>query len=83
MMYFLGINGISFIIFGIDKLEAIRKGNRIPEKILFIVSIVGGCFGAGVGMLIFHHKIRKPKFVVGIPALMVLWIIIWILGGTI
>lgn len=81
MIYFVGINLISFIIFGIDKLEAIKKKNRIPEKILFILSITGGCFGAGVGMIIFHHKIRKSKFAVGIPALMILWLMIWIIGG--
>jgi uncharacterized membrane protein YsdA (DUF1294 family) len=36
---------------------------------------IGGSLGAVVGMSYWHHKTRKLKFVIGVPALLVLWII--------
>lgn len=56
------VNIITFIIFGIDKLFAINNKNRISERTLFFLSMIGGCFLEFIGMFIFRHKIRKFKF---------------------
>jgi len=55
------INGISLVIFGVDKLKSKAGGWRIPESKLLLATFVGP-FGAFAGMMLFRHKIRKTKF---------------------
>lgn len=60
--YLIIINIVSFIMYGVDKLAALRKGNRISERSLFFLSFIGGSIGSMLGMFLFRHKIRKVKF---------------------
>lgn len=76
--YFIIVNIISFIIFGIDKKRSMKKKYRISEFSLFILSIVGGCFGSLFGMYYYHHKNRKLNFSLGIPIISIIWLIILI-----
>lgn len=62
LYYLYGINIISFLLYGLDKLLAILKWRRISEKMLLFSSLMGGCFLASVAMILFHHKIRKKYF---------------------
>ena len=69
-IYLIGINILTFLIFGIDKWKA-REGEwRIPEETLIWMSIVGGSIGALIGMYLFRHKTQKRKFNLGIPAIL-------------
>lgn len=61
--YFIGINILSFVFFGIDKFAAILKFRRIPESVLLRISLFGGVYGSILGMILFHHKIRKKIFI--------------------
>ena len=60
--YFIGINLITYLLFGIDKVKATKNKWRIPEKYLFIFTFFGGSFGAILGMKQFHHKTQKSEF---------------------
>lgn len=62
LLYLIIINIITFIIFGLDKLLAVLNKNRISERVLLYLSIIGGCFLEFLSMFIFKHKIRKKKF---------------------
>ena len=62
----------AFIMFGIDKLHAVRKKRRIPELWLLISAFIGGGAGALLGMIVFRHKIRHAKFYVTVPILFIL-----------
>ncbi len=73
------LNVLAFVLFGIDKHRAINGKWRIQESTLIAVSVLGGCFGAYLGMRVFHHKTRKPLFRYGIPVILLLWIGIWYL----
>ena len=53
-----------FTVYGIDKAQAKINGRRIPEKTLHLLSIAGGFLGGLIGMQFFHHKTRKPIFLV-------------------
>ncbi len=57
----LVINGVSLVVFGVDKLKSKRGGWRVPESKLLLVAFFGP-FGAFLGMLLFRHKTRKVKF---------------------
>ena len=47
---------ISFTLMGIDKAKARRGSRRIPEKTLFLFTLLGGGIGGMFGMHVFHHK---------------------------
>ena len=69
--YFIFINLVGFAIMGIDKNKARKRAFRIPEATLFLVALIGGSIGSLFGMYTFRHKTRKPKFVWGMPAILI------------
>ena len=72
------VNLVAFILYGADKSFAKKGARRIPEKTLLLWAWLGGSIGAFLGMQIFRHKTKKPKFYITVPALMVLEIVICI-----
>ena len=70
--YYIIINIITFIIYGLDKYLAIKKLYRISEKILLLLSIIGGFIGALTSMCFFHHKTKKVNFfIINITSLII------------
>lgn len=53
----------------IDKQKAIKKKRRIPEKNIWIISLIGGSIGTSIGMFIFHHKTKHLNFRLILPSL--------------
>ena len=68
--YFIIINCVGIAVMGVDKSRAVHHGWRIPEKILFLVSVMGGSVGTWLGMYLFRHKTRHWYFVVGMPLIL-------------
>ncbi|HOG62361.1 MAG TPA: DUF1294 domain-containing protein [Sedimentibacter sp.] len=64
MFYLLIINLISFALFFADKQKSKRDKWRIKESTLHLVSFMGGTLGSIAAMILFHHKTKKPKFVI-------------------
>ena len=69
--YFLIISLISVIVCIYDK--KVSKKNRVelrtPEKTLLILSALGGSVAMFITMLIIRHKTKHVKFMLGIPAI--------------
>lgn len=68
--YAIVINLLTFLVCGADKRAARRGSWRIPERSLFLLSILGGSPGMLLGMQIFRHKTKHAKFVWGIPLIL-------------
>lgn len=51
----------AYIMYGIDKLKAIRGSRRIPERTLLLSAVPGG-IGALLGIFCFRHKTKKWYF---------------------
>ena len=72
--YLLGINAVTFIMYGIDKYKAKKAKWRIPEATLLLLAVLGGSIGAWMGMKVWHHKTMHKKFKYGIPAILLIQI---------
>lgn len=77
-IYSCVINLITFLMYGADKWKAVHKRWRIPEAVLIVTACAGGSVGGLLGMYAFHHKTRKPAFRFGLPAVLVLQILLLI-----
>ena len=80
-LYLLIINALGFLLMLVDKYKARNGLWRIPEATLMGVAALGGSIGSLIGMYLVRHKTQHPKFTVGIPALLIVQIVIafWIL----
>lgn len=68
--YTILINIIGLLVMGLDKLKARRRKQRIPERTLFLIALIFGSVGILMGMYLFHHKTKKRRFFIGIPAIL-------------
>lgn len=79
LIYLLLINAIGFVLMLIDKYKAKKKLWRIPEATLLFSAALGGSIGSLVGMYLVHHKTKHLKFTLGIPAILSVQIIAFII----
>ena len=70
VIYPIGINVLTFLIYGIDKWKARRGKWRIPEDPLIWLAIAGGSIGALLGMYVFRHKTQHRKFTLSVLAIL-------------
>ena len=75
ILYLIAVNALSFLLMLADKHRARKKLWRIPERTLLGAAIIGGSLGSLVGMYLFRHKTKHPKFSVGIPVILMLQVI--------
>ena len=76
MIYLLIINATGLLLMLIDKRKAVKKAWRISEATLLTIAVIGGSLGTLIGMRLFRHKTKHPKFSVGIPLLVVIHILL-------
>lgn len=76
IIYLIVINIVGFLAMGIDKWKAKNNAWRIPENTLFGITALGGGIGTIAGMYTFRHKTQKAKFTIGMPAILILEIIL-------
>lgn len=76
MIYLIIMNIVGAAVMAIDKRKAKKQLWRIPEKTLFLVSLLGGSLGTWIGMYRFHHKTKHWYFVLGMPLIFVVHIIL-------
>lgn len=72
LVYFLSISLISAVVTLIDKSRAKRGGWRTPEKTLLLLGFFGGALSEYVTMKLIHHKTLHKKFMLGLPAMIIL-----------
>jgi uncharacterized membrane protein YsdA (DUF1294 family) len=65
-------NLFAFILMGVDKRRAAKNKWRIPERTLLLACVPFSALGGLLGMNIFHHKTKKPKFSVGVPVMLLI-----------
>lgn len=72
LIYLAAISFITAIVTCADKLLAKKDKRRVPEKILLLLAFFGGAVAEYAVMKLIHHKTLHKKFMVGLPAIVVL-----------
>ena len=93
LYYLLAVNLLTFLAYGLDKWKAVRNGRksggktrhndrlsrRIPEASLLLLAVLGGSPAALLAMYLFRHKTLHKKFRYGVPAILLLQLIVTVL----
>lgn len=66
--YFSVIWLFSIILTVKDKLSSKKNKRRVPEKTLMLLGLFGGAIPMYITMKIIRHKTRHKKFMLGLPA---------------
>ena len=77
-------NVVTFLVFCLDKVLAIKKRTRVPESVLLSLALTGGLAGALSGMAAAHHKTASRPFRTRLQILVFLELIVvalWLFGG--
>lgn len=80
--YLICINLVTFALYAIDKIKARAGAWRISEFVLLLLAVIGGSVGALAAMTVCRHKIRVPKFKIGVPLILIVQIVIVYFIGT-
>ena len=69
------MNLVTFTVYAYDKhIAQQRKGKRrVPERTLLLLSFLGGCIGAALGMFLCRHKTKHARFLILVPLSVLLW----------
>ena len=76
LLYLAVINVVTFFMYGIDKWKAKKAKWRIRETTLLGLAVLGGSVGAWLGMKVWHHKTQHKKFKYGVPAIIIIQLLI-------
>ena len=76
LFYLVVINLISIIVTISDKSRSKRNKWRVKEKTLFTLALLGGSVSMYITMRIIRHKTKHLSFMIGIPAIIVLQLIL-------
>ena len=80
-LWVIALSVISVVVCIYDKVisKRDRVELRIPEKVLLLLSALGGSLAMYITMQITHHKTKHLKFMIGIPVIMVVQIALIVL----
>ena len=74
---YIAVISIISVIMTIKDKSCAKKGKwRVPEKTLFILSALGGSAAMYITMKTIRHKTQHKRFMIGIPAIMVVQAIV-------
>ncbi len=75
------LNGAGLFLTGLDKSKARHGRWRIRERTFFILAVLGGGIGVYGGCLLFRHKTRHARFMLGLPAILLAQLVLcfWLL----
>lgn len=72
ILYLAAVSVLSCMAAVHDKISAKKGKWRVPEKVLFLLAVLGGSAAMYITMLIIRHKTRHKRFMIGLPAIFIL-----------
>jgi uncharacterized membrane protein YsdA (DUF1294 family) len=71
--YLIALTAIGFAAMLWDKLSAKAGIERLSERLLAVVAVLGGFLGVIAGGVFVHHKTSKPEFWVPVAFAVFIW----------
>ena len=62
LVWYLAAGLLTALVYGLDKLAAVRGWRRVRENSLHMLALLGGWMGAYMAQQAFRHKTRKQPF---------------------
>ncbi|MDC9724595.1 MAG: DUF1294 domain-containing protein [Gammaproteobacteria bacterium] len=59
---YIALSTIAFILYAVDKSAARKNAQRVSERSLHLVALLGGWPGAIIAQKVFRHKTKKHAF---------------------
>lgn len=78
ILYLVIINVVGYVIMGVDK----KEPSGVPgasRRLLFFTALLGGSLGCILGMQHFRHKTKHWYFKYGMPAILVVQVLLFAL----
>lgn len=72
--YFLVLNILTFVVYGLDKHSARIGGQRVPENVLLLLAFAGGTPAAYIARKYFRHKTIKRPFITRLRLILIVQI---------
>jgi uncharacterized membrane protein YsdA (DUF1294 family) len=80
LIYIVFISVVAIVLTIVDKKRSKkRKSERIPESTLMIIGFLGGALPMFITMKAIRHKTRHKKFMIGLPLIIILHVILFLL----
>lgn len=76
--YLVLVNAAAFVLMLSDKQKAKKGAWRIPERTLLTAAVLGGSIGSIAGMYLFRHKTRHLKFKIGLPLILAVQLLLYL-----
>ncbi len=74
------VSALTVVVTVYDKVAAKKlPRNRVPEKVLFLLALLGGAAAEYITMKIIRHKTLHKKFMIGLPVIIALHVILIVL----
>ena len=70
-LIYVAIGIVSVMVTVYDKVAAKKRKRRIPEQVLFFWAGIGGALPMLLTMKIINHKTRHNRFMLGLPAIII------------
>ncbi len=82
IIYYILISLYAVALTVFDKSRALKRKRRIPENALLWIGVLGGAGGMYPAMKLIHHKTRVKRFMVLLPACIIVHLIIFVVLGV-
>ncbi|WP_374226831.1 DUF1294 domain-containing protein [Ktedonobacter sp. SOSP1-85] len=77
--YFIVLNILTFVVYGLDKHSSRNRGRRVPENVLLLLAFAGGTPAAYVARNYFRHKTIKRPFITRLRLILIVQICVLLL----
>ncbi len=78
-IYLCVVSAVAVLLTICDKWRAKRKRWRIPESNLFVLALLGGSLAMYLTMLVIRHKTKHKRFMLGLPAILILQSVLYVI----
>lgn len=76
LLWTIAISVVAVVVTIWDKRAAKARHRRVPEATLLWIGFFGGATAMFTTMQAIRHKTRKPKFMIGLPLMMILHVLL-------